>query len=85
MKSLPLSANPKRRKPPRKNLIKSLKITEIQAQAILDMQLRRLASLERKKINDEHKGEDQTYQIPGRVAEKPQEDAWRHLRRTPVD
>ncbi len=39
----------------RKNLIKSLKITEIQAQAILDMQLRRLASLERKKISSEHK------------------------------
>lgn len=37
----------------RNNLIKSLKITEFQAQAILDMQLRRLASLERKKIKDE--------------------------------
>jgi DNA gyrase subunit A len=39
----------------RTNLMKKLKITEIQAQAILDMQLRRLASLERKKIVDEHK------------------------------
>ncbi|MCA9888766.1 MAG: DNA gyrase subunit A [Anaerolineae bacterium] len=39
----------------RDNLIKTLKITEIQAQAILDMQLRRLAALERKKIEDEHK------------------------------
>jgi DNA gyrase subunit A len=39
----------------RANLIKALKITQIQAQAILDMQLRRLASLERKKIQDEHK------------------------------
>jgi len=35
------------------NLIKRFKLTEIQAQAILDMQLRRLASLERKKIEDE--------------------------------
>jgi DNA gyrase subunit A len=38
----------------RENLIKALKITEIQAQAILDMQLRRLAALERKKIEEEH-------------------------------
>jgi len=39
----------------RNNLIKKLKITEVQATAILDMQLRRLASLERKKIQEEHK------------------------------
>ncbi|MEQ8674387.1 MAG: DNA gyrase subunit A [Aggregatilineales bacterium] len=39
----------------RENLIKALKITEIQANAILDMQLRRLAALEAKKIKDEHK------------------------------
>lgn len=38
----------------RNNLIKELKITEIQAQAILDMQLRRLAALERKKIDAEY-------------------------------
>ncbi|MCA9918711.1 MAG: DNA gyrase subunit A [Anaerolineales bacterium] len=37
------------------NLIKQFKLTELQAQAILDMQLRRLAALERKKILDEHK------------------------------
>ena len=35
-------------------LIKLLKIDEIQAVAILDMQLRRLAALERQKIIDEH-------------------------------
>lgn len=35
------------------NLIKKFKLTEIQAQAILAMQLRRLAGLERKKIEDE--------------------------------
>ncbi|MBI5669343.1 MAG: DNA gyrase subunit A [Chloroflexi bacterium] len=39
----------------RTNLQKLLKIDEIQAQAILDMQLRRLAALERKKIEDEYK------------------------------
>ncbi len=39
----------------RNNLVALLKITEIQAQAILDMQLRRLAALERKKIEDEYK------------------------------
>ncbi len=39
----------------RNNLVKRLDVTEIQAQAILDMQLRRLASLERKKIAEEHK------------------------------
>jgi DNA gyrase subunit A len=37
------------------NLIKRFKLTEIQAQAILDMQLRRLAALERWKIEEEHK------------------------------
>jgi DNA gyrase subunit A len=36
-------------------LIKRFKLSEIQAQAILDMQLRRLAALERQKIEDEYK------------------------------
>jgi len=35
------------------NLIKKFELTEIQATAILDMQLRRLAALERQKIEDE--------------------------------
>jgi DNA gyrase subunit A len=39
----------------RTNLMKLLSIDEVQAQAILDMQLRRLAALERKKIEDEYK------------------------------
>jgi DNA gyrase subunit A len=39
----------------RKSLIKKFKLSEIQAQAILDMQLRRLAALEREKIEIEHK------------------------------
>ncbi|OGV89946.1 DNA gyrase subunit A [Microgenomates group bacterium RBG_19FT_COMBO_39_10] len=37
------------------NLMKKFKLTEIQANAILEMQLRRLAALERKKIEDEYK------------------------------
>lgn len=39
----------------RSQLMTRFKLTEIQAQAILDMQLRRLAALERQKIEDEHK------------------------------
>ncbi|MBX3013125.1 MAG: DNA gyrase subunit A [Caldilineaceae bacterium] len=37
----------------RANLMKNFKFTEVQAQAILDMQLRRLAALERKKLKEE--------------------------------
>jgi DNA gyrase subunit A len=37
------------------NLMKKFKLTEIQATAILDMQLRRLAALEREKIEKEYK------------------------------
>ena len=39
----------------RNNLMQQFKVTEIQAGAILEMPLRRLASLERRKIRDEHK------------------------------
>jgi DNA gyrase subunit A len=38
----------------RDRLMKRFKLTEAQAQAILDMQLRRLAALERQKIEEEH-------------------------------
>ncbi|MGB2584422.1 MAG: DNA gyrase subunit A [Dehalococcoidia bacterium] len=38
----------------RNNLMKQFDFTQVQAQAILDMQLRRLAALERKKIADEY-------------------------------
>jgi DNA gyrase subunit A len=38
----------------RTNLMSRFKLTEIQANAILEMQLRRLAALERKKIEDEY-------------------------------
>ncbi|MRR30998.1 DNA gyrase subunit A, partial [bacterium] len=39
----------------RQRLMTNFNLSEIQAQAILDMQLRRLAALERQKIEDEHK------------------------------
>ena len=39
----------------RTRIIKRYRLTQIQAQAILDMPLRRLAALERKKIEDEYK------------------------------
>ncbi|MGH2537203.1 MAG: DNA gyrase subunit A [Candidatus Promineifilaceae bacterium] len=39
----------------RTNLVEKFRLTEAQAQAILDMQLRRLAALERKKLQDEYK------------------------------
>ena len=38
----------------RNNLMERLQLTQIQAQAILDMQLRRLAALEREKLEKEH-------------------------------
>jgi DNA gyrase subunit A len=40
----------------RTGLMKLLEVDEIQANAILDMQLRRIAALERQKINDEYEG-----------------------------
>ncbi len=39
----------------KQNLIKKFKLSDIQAQSILDMQLRRLAALERKKIEEEYR------------------------------
>ena len=39
----------------KRNLIERFNLDELQAQAILDMQLRRLAALERQKIEDEYK------------------------------
>ena len=39
----------------KERLMSRFKLSDVQAQAILDMQLRRLAALERKKIQDEHK------------------------------
>ncbi len=39
----------------RQRLMKRFRLTEVQAQAILDLQLRRLAALERQKIEEEHR------------------------------
>ena len=39
----------------KQGLIEKFKFTELQAQAILDMQLRRLAALERRKLQDEYR------------------------------
>jgi DNA gyrase subunit A len=39
----------------KRQLMERFKLSELQAQAILDLQLRRLAALERQKIEDEHK------------------------------
>ena len=47
----------------KKGLIERFSLTDIQAQAILDMQLRRIAALERQRIEDEYK------QVQGRIAE----------------
>ena len=44
----------------RTNLIREFRFTEVQAQAILDMPLRRLTALERKQLQDEHKELQQT-------------------------
>ncbi len=66
------------------NLIKKFKLTEIQAKAILAMQLRTLAGLERKKIEDELSGAEEAYRQPGkhpgRRKENPQDRQGRTAR-----
>jgi len=47
--------NSKTQETAKTNLIDKFEFTEVQAQAILDMQLRRLAALERMKLENEHK------------------------------
>ena len=64
----------------RKNLMKRLKLTEIQAQAILDMPLKRLAALERRKIADEHKEKLQGDQVPAEPAAQPGQNPGGHPR-----
>jgi len=56
----------------RSNLIKSFKLSELQAQAILDMQLRRLAGLERRKIQDEYKEKQQLIKNLERLISRPE-------------
>jgi len=57
------------------NLVSRFNLTEIQAQAILDMQLRRLSALERQKIEEEHQTGDGSHCLSGRLACEPQEDS----------
>jgi DNA gyrase subunit A len=54
------------------NLQKNFRLSEIQAQAILDMQLRRLAALEQKKIQEEHKEQLQLIKYLERLLSKPE-------------
>ena len=54
------------------NLRKNFKLSEIQAQAILDMQLRRLAALEQKKIQEEQKEQLQLIKFLERLLSKPE-------------
>ncbi len=55
----------------RASLQKEYKLSEIQAQAILDMPLRRLAALERKKIQDEYKELRQTISYLEKLLKNP--------------
>ncbi len=66
----------------RGKLMKRFKLTELQATAILDLQLRRLAALERKKIETEYRevtGDDQGI---GSIVEITEENARRGVGRT---
>jgi DNA gyrase subunit A len=54
------------------NLCKAFKLSDEQAQAILNMPLRRLAALERKKIEDEYKEKLQLIRFLERLLESPQ-------------
>ena len=56
----------------RANLQSKFKLTEMQAQAILEMQLRRLAGLERRKIQDEYKEKLQLIKYLERLISSPQ-------------
>ena len=61
----------------RTKLMKRYKLTELQANAILDLQLRRLAALERKKIETEYKEVTATHQRFDRLVEIRQANARR--------
>jgi DNA gyrase subunit A len=54
------------------NLMRSFKLTEVQATAILDMQLRRLAALERRKLEDEYKEKKKLIANLERLLGKPE-------------
>ncbi|MDX1615881.1 MAG: DNA topoisomerase (ATP-hydrolyzing) subunit A [Candidatus Promineifilaceae bacterium] len=56
----------------RNNLRKKFKLTELQAQAILDMQLRRLANLERRKLQEEYEEKQRFIGNLERLLDKPE-------------
>ncbi len=56
----------------RVNLCKKFKLSKLQAQAILDMQLRRLTGLERRKLQDEYKEKQQLIRNLERLLSKPE-------------
>ena len=60
----------------KERLMTRFNLSEIQAQAILDMQLRRLAALERQKIEDEHREVMATHRLSGRPACQSEKDPW---------
>jgi len=62
-------------------LQKLLKIDEIQATAILDMQLRKLAALERQKINDEFDELSKSIKDYKDILAKPRKTKKNHWRR----
>ncbi len=53
------------------NLMDKFKFTEVQAQAILDMQLRKLAALERMKLENEHKELQENIKTYNEILENP--------------
>ena len=55
----------------RNNLVKDFKVSEIQAQAILEMPLRRLASLEIRRIRDEYKEKQRLIKSLEQLLESP--------------
>jgi DNA gyrase subunit A len=57
------------------NLQRKFRLSEIQAQAILDMQLRRLAALERKKVQEEYKEKQRLIKYLQQAAGQPGDDA----------
>ncbi len=66
----------------RTNLIRNFKFSEIQAQAILDMPLKRLAALERKRLQDEYNELLTLIAYLEDLLENPAQDSGRHQGRT---
>ena len=67
----------------RTNLMDELDLTQIQAQAILDMQLRRLAALERERLEKEHNDLLKTIAQPRGTAVQPGPDPERNQKGNP--